>query len=163
MPGPVLGSTHSLFCKLQQAWTSTCMSSFGLIPGGVTVNFFPILTKTAISKVTKQEVVGQSPFPFNINTFNPTMTSLIIPCFYCCCSVWSPEAMSQHRHQIYIVSYEFLQACNLLLILMRSGAREDSSGFVKESEGLERIVGEKRREKWHEILELLCLRQLQLT
>ena len=47
--------------------------------------------------------------------------------------------MSQHRHQIYNTdtSYEFLQVCNFLLILMRSGAREDSSGFVKERAGKE--------------------------
>lgn len=45
--------------------------------------------------------------------------------------------MSQLRHQIYTASYEFLQVCNFLLILMRPGAREDSSGFVKERAGKE--------------------------
>lgn len=44
------------------------MSYFGLIAGESQFNFSPILTKTAFSKVTKQEVVGQSPIPFNINS-----------------------------------------------------------------------------------------------
>lgn len=45
--------------------------------------------------------------------------------------------MSLHRHQIYAASYDSLQVCNFLLILKRSGAEEDSSGFVKERTGKE--------------------------
>jgi len=53
------------------------MCYFGFIAEESPFNFPPLLTKTAFSKVTKQEVVGQSPIPFNIKTVNPTMTSFL--------------------------------------------------------------------------------------
>lgn len=61
----------------QLFWVPSCMSYFGFIVGESQFNFPPILTKTTFSKVTKQEVVGQSPVPVNINTVNPKMTSFL--------------------------------------------------------------------------------------
>jgi len=58
--------------------------------------------------------------------------------------------MSQHIHRIYTASYDFLQVYSFLLILMSSGVREDSSGFVKETRGkAEKEELFRRREKRH--------------
>lgn len=53
----------------------SCRTYFGLIPGESQSSFSLILTKTAFSKVTKEEVVGQSPSLFDTNTVNLTMSS----------------------------------------------------------------------------------------
>lgn len=144
---PLLGKPDSpqFFCL------PSCLSYFGLITGESQFNFPPILTKTVCSKATKQGLVGQSPTSFNINTVNPAMSSLLWFCFYCCCSVRSPGEMSQGRHQIHTASYELLQVCHFLLILMRLGAWEGSSGFVEWRAGKEEVknFGEERREKLH--------------
>lgn len=73
----VHGHGSSKLCSQQLFWLHSCVGYFGLVAGEPQLSFALPLTKTAFTEVTKQEVVGQSPIPFDINTVNPVMTTFL--------------------------------------------------------------------------------------
>lgn len=62
------------FCSPQLFWLLSCMSYFDPITGEPLLNFASTLIKT---EMIKQEVVGQIPVLFDINTANPVVTAFL--------------------------------------------------------------------------------------